>query len=84
MIKTIHSTIYFKITDRENVWNARRHLDRFRFFVSQDLSVKIKQQNDLILFESDLNNIPDTLNNWFKLNRLSLNAVKTKLMIYRI
>ena len=39
-------------------------------------------REDFTLFESDINNILDTLNNWFKLNKLSLNAEKTKLMIY--
>ena len=34
-------------------------------------------------FESDTNGNLEILNNWFKLNKLSLNADKTKLMIFR-
>ena len=37
---------FASITDRDSVWNARRHLGGSRFFVSEDLPAKIKQQHD--------------------------------------
>ena len=33
--------------------------------------------------ESDINGELEIINNWFKLNKLSLNAEKSKLMVFR-
>ena len=38
---------------------------------------------DPVMFELEINKKLELLNNWFKLNKLSLNVDKTKLMVYR-
>ena len=57
--------------------------DRFNIIMYADDTTLYGNREDFASFETNVNSNLEILNNWFKINKLSLNPEKTKLMMFR-